>query len=496
MPHNGLADFLEALEQDGELVRIEVEVDPGGELSEIARRACESLASDGGGPALLFTRVAGHDWPVVANLFGTESRLARGLGASSSEELAERLENADQPAANGKFFDRLRRFGVSGKPSTTGSSRIVKTARCQQVVELGRDVDLSQLPLARLGVDGERAAITAAQIVAREPGAAAVAVSNAPAVVLGPNQLGLVWYPSSELARCLSLAQQRGEAFPVAITIGACPSLAIAGEAPLPPGWCPQAYAAALRASPVDLVKARTQPIEVSADAEIVFEGVIDPGSKFVELGDFITPLGQWAPRQTGPVVEVTAVTHRANPVLPVRVPGWPWHEQAVLRRMSLRLLLPAARQLAPDLADYDAPLFAGGRTLFVAIRKRFAGHAAQVAAALWGWPPMAGVKLTALVDEDIDVRDPARVWGQVAAECDPARDLFQHSVPADPLDPASGDSPIGQAIAIDATRKLAGERSGSTSGNLHVPTEILERVARRWEQYGLAPIAKEARAC
>ena len=84
MKYKDLREFIAALEADGELVRIKEEIDPNLEMTEIADRTLR-----GGGPALLFENPKGSDVPVLANLFGTERRVALGMGASSIEALRE-----------------------------------------------------------------------------------------------------------------------------------------------------------------------------------------------------------------------------------------------------------------------------------------------------------------------------------------------------------------------------------------------------------------------
>src|SRR5690554_3224594 len=78
MKYRDLRDFIDQLEQQGKLKRIQQEIDPNLEMTEIADRTLKA-----GGPALLFENPKGHDIPVLANLFGTPERVAMGMGQSS-----------------------------------------------------------------------------------------------------------------------------------------------------------------------------------------------------------------------------------------------------------------------------------------------------------------------------------------------------------------------------------------------------------------------------
>ncbi len=77
MAFDGLQSYLSALEQQGELRPIGVEVDPELEITEIADRVLRA-----GGPALRFDRPRRSAYPVAINLFGTLERTAFALGVS------------------------------------------------------------------------------------------------------------------------------------------------------------------------------------------------------------------------------------------------------------------------------------------------------------------------------------------------------------------------------------------------------------------------------
>ena len=82
MKYTDLRSFITELEKSGQLVRIRTEVDPKLEMTEIADRTLRA-----GGPALLFENPKGYSTPVLANLFGTEQRVALGMGARDLKAL-------------------------------------------------------------------------------------------------------------------------------------------------------------------------------------------------------------------------------------------------------------------------------------------------------------------------------------------------------------------------------------------------------------------------
>ena len=82
MQYQDLRDFLSQLEQRGELKRVDIEIDPRLEMTEI----CDRLLKQAG-PAVLFEHTKGHTMPVLGNLFGTPQRIAWGLGLESPAAL-------------------------------------------------------------------------------------------------------------------------------------------------------------------------------------------------------------------------------------------------------------------------------------------------------------------------------------------------------------------------------------------------------------------------
>ena len=84
MKYSDLRDFVAQLERKGLARRIAVEVDPRLEMTEICDRVLKA-----GGPALLFDHPKGRLMPVLANLFGTQQRVAMGMGEDSVAALRE-----------------------------------------------------------------------------------------------------------------------------------------------------------------------------------------------------------------------------------------------------------------------------------------------------------------------------------------------------------------------------------------------------------------------
>jgi 4-hydroxy-3-polyprenylbenzoate decarboxylase len=240
----------------------------------------------------------------------------------------------------------------------------------------------------------------------------------------------------------------------------------------------------------VALVRCRTVELDVPAEAELVLEGFVDPDAPGEATGPIAMPGGHFLPSRVMPVVQVSAITHRSNPILPAIVPGSGVDEASTIERALHRVFLPLVQMAVPELVDYDLPAFgAAGRVALVSMTKSYAGQARKVASALWGLRQLMFVKLLVVVDADVEVRDPEQVWSAVATEVDFGRDVVLQSGPPDLRDPAAMPGALGQRMLLDATRKLPEEGDRQSPAAVEMPEELRRLVSRRWSEYGLGDL-------
>ena len=192
------------------------------------------------------------------------------------------------------------------------------------------------------------------------------------------------------------------------------------------------------------------------------------------------------------PLLEVTCITHRRNPVYPTTIVGLPPQEDYYLGKATERLFLPLLRTLIPDIIDYDLPLFgAFHNCAFVKIRKEYPLQGRRVMHSIWGAGQMAWTKMIVVVDEDVNVHDHDEVLFHLCANCDPGRDVEIVNGPLDILDHAAPRLGAGHKIGFDATRKIQGEEVGGNAVRAWPPIirmneEIRRAVSKRWAEYGL----------
>jgi 4-hydroxy-3-polyprenylbenzoate decarboxylase len=280
--------------------------------------------------------------------------------------------------------------------------------------------------------------------------------------LLDRTRLAVGWLLHDEPARALSVYRQRRMTMPLAVVLGGDPAGLLAAMAPVPPDLDGSSLAGLLRDKPREMVKCRTIDLEVPADADLVLEGHIDPAEPEVEFGLTVVPGGQYQLSRPAPVMEATAVSHRANPVFPALVPGQPPDEACVIRRFLHRVFTPLVRLAIPDLAAYDLPLFGAARGwAVVSIRKVYAGQARRAAHAVWGLRQLMFAKLLVIVDEEVDVHDYPQVWAAVWRNVDPGRDLILLRGPARSLGSRRGGrrtgDPFGPGRHAQAARRACG---------------------------------------
>ena len=484
MAYKRLVDFVERLADAGELARVEVEVDPQEEIAEITRRAAQS-----GGPALLFVKVRGCRWPLVTNLLGTAARVSRALGLEQLDDLVTRLGehlSGDQPQG------WLARLGLRGAavPRTASRPKLVSTAPCQQVVQLGSDVDLGTYPAVSAATQESGRAVCGAVVIVPQESDDDFRTAVADIQVVGPRELVVEIAPHGPLSSYIERVRSEGSSAAVALAVGLPPAHFLAAHTAAHLDAEMSDLLALFGSEPVELVRARTQPVSVPAAAEVVIEGLLHPeieGSEAVRIADaggFVRDIEHTAR------IEVTAVSHRSSPLFHTVVPGPPPDERMAWAEVSSRLLRATAIEGIDGLVDLHLPWgLVGHRLAIVALRKAFPLHARQVASAVWGCRPLRALKTLVVVDAEVPLRDWNQVMYQVAAQVDPMSDVWIESGPADLADHALANSPRGGRMVIDATAKWAGERRQAFPPAVAASAEIVDAVRARWAEYGLPGI-------
>lgn len=482
MPHEFLSDFLSRLQDAGELVRISAPVDSGLEVAAITDRISKTPA---GGPALFFEKPRNSSIPIVTNLLGSQRRLLLALGVDALSQVTEKMGRLLQ--SDGGTW--LEAFGLA--PSWSGLSkfapRTIKTAVCQQVVKLGRDVNVWELPVPRCWPEEINPVLTCCQVLTRSP-SNQTSFERFPVQVIGQQQLVPHWNRYHSGYQFWQQAIREQKQLPIALALGGDPLQTLATAAPLVRPQDALLFAGFLRGAAIDVIKARSVDLDVPAASEIVLEGYIDFAAPLADASSVASSSGHYLPGEPLPVIQVTAITHRANPVLPAIIPGAPPCEESLIGLAVRHLSLPLAQGLVPELVDLHQPVAGAGRNiLFASLRKQHPGQARQALHAIWGSRLLGLYKLIVIVDDDIDVHNEQQVWFAVGSNVNPAQDVIADDGPIMMDDLTSLSRGMGRKMGIDATRKLPEENHGKPAARrLVVPPELANQIEQRWQEYGL----------
>ncbi len=404
--------------------------------------------------------------PVVVNLFGTAERVAAGLGVAQDglDDLGSFLAALGSPAPPDSLRDALSRWPMLKAALSTRPKR-VKSAPVLAVTREGPDASLETLPVQTHWPGDAGPLITWPVVLTRPHGSAPEAVNcyNAGVYrtqVLDRSRLIMRWLPHRGGAAHHRSWAGNGEPMPVAVVLGADPATLLSAALPLPETVSELTFAGALSGVRPRLVPCKTIPLMVPADAEIVVEGWVS-AAETVPEGPFGDHTGYYNPAEPFPVMRVSAVTHRENPLYLSTYTGRPPDEPAIIGEVFNRLALPTVRVQIPEIRDlWLPPAACSYRIAIVSIDKRYPGQARRVMMALWGMlPQFSYTKMMITVDADVDPRNWDDIAWVLATRMDPSRDvMILENTPMDYLDFASPQPGLAGKIGIDATTKIGSE--------------------------------------
>ena len=306
----------------------------------------------------------------------------------------------------------------------------------------------------------------------------------------GPNKLIMRWLSHRGGALDFREWQQAhpGEPFPISIAIGADPATILATVTPVPDTLSEYAFAGLLRGSKTDVVKSRTNDLQVPASAEFVLEGVIEPG-EMADEGPYGDHTGYYNEVEKFPVFTVTCLTHRKDPIYHSTYTGRPPDEPAMLGVALNEVFVPLLQKQFPEIVDfYLPPEGCSYRLAVVSIKKQYPGHAKRVMMGVWSFlRQFMYTKFVIVVDDDVNIRNWDDVIWAVTTRMDPIRDtVLIDNTPIDYLDFASPVSGLGSKMGMDATNKIEGETTRKWGGTIAMSDEVKARVDQMWQELGI----------
>jgi 4-hydroxy-3-polyprenylbenzoate decarboxylase len=507
MKYKDLRDFIQQLESLGELRKLSQSVSPHLEMTAIGDKLLRSA-----GPAVLCTNPQGYKIPCLINLFGTTRRVALGMGAedvSQLREVGQLLANLKEPEPPKGLKDAGKLLQMA-KALWDMKPQARSSAPCQDVVLMGDDVDLAQLPVQTCWPGDAGPLITWGLVITRGPQSVAKprARQNLGIYrqqVIGKRQVIMRWLAHRGGAldfRDFARANP-GQPFPMAVALGADPATILGAVTPVPDSLSEYQFAGLLRGSRTEVVASLVGEgdlkLQVPASAEIVLEGHIPPaapgfegesdrGVRLKEKGGYLHALegpfgdhtGYYNEQDWFPVFQLSRLTHRRDPIYHSTYTGKPPDEPAVLGLALNEVFVPILQKQFPEIVDfYLPPEGCSYRLAVISIKKAYPGHAKRVMFGLWSFlRQFMYTKFIVVTDDDVDIRDWKEVIWAITTRMDPVRDttLVEHT-PIDYLDFASPVSGLGGKLGLDATHKWPGETSREWGRTLKMDAAVEQRV-------------------
>ena len=490
MAYRDLRHWLNALEKEGELARVNTKVDWNLEIGGITQEVF-----DRGGPSLLFENIKDCENTLCRKLFtaslGTNSRIALMMGLPKDSSLGELIKT---------YMERVK------KPI---KPKIVNTGPVKETILKGNEVDLFQFPVPKWHErDGGRYIGTCDGVITKDPETGQVNVGLYRRMIHDRNHTGITIVHGAGIWLCWRKYRRLGKkAMPIAVANGWDPVLPFISCHPVPSDVSEYDFMGALRGEPVELVKCETVDLEVPATAEIVFEGEVSTDfDSFKMEGPFGEYYGYYGSTPTmKPLVTWNCVTCRKDPIFQGTLEGMPINESDLMTviGVSANLWDHISKQVTGVKAVYLEP---AGNTLIIQIDNTYLGQVHQVAAAALAHriSAMFG-KTIIVVDEDIDIYNPSQIMWAIGTRVFPPRDIVQVPGVTMTMDPsihpedrvtvAGGTNVATTRLIIDATKYIGNPRSdilfGEKFSPVCYPDEATMRAVRaRWQEYGI-PLTK-----
>lgn len=407
-----LRTFLARLEQDGDLARIRVPVDPNQEMTIIQHRVMAK-----GGPALLFENVTGSPYRVVSNLFGTRQRTDLVFGGDP-ERLGQRVfrlsQNLMPPGIRGIVKSRRDLLALS-------KARMRKVSNGPVLETIDARPDLNRLPVLTCWPDDGGPFFTLPMVHTTDPDNGSGNLGMYRLQRFDGRSTGMHWQIEKGGGFHFHKAAGMDRPLPVSVILGGPPALIPASVAPLPEGIDERLLAAYMMNRPLEVIARPTTGHRIPARAEFVLEGTVTPGDVRWE-GPFGDHFGHYSHAADYPVFRVKRILARKDAIYPATVVGKPVQEDFYLGEALQAMTLPLLKMIRPAVVDLWAYPETGFHSLAVmSVTERYPKEALKHTLGMLGEGQVSLTKVMITVDHRVDARDIIAVsralWRHLDAE-------------------------------------------------------------------------------
>jgi len=438
-----LRSYLDVLEANGRLARIDTSVSLRHELADVAATLARTR-----GPAPLFLNVKGSPWPIFANAVTDQQSAALALGCEKNE-VTQVMERVLDPA--------------HGIPPV-----VTETAAWRDHVHTGDDVNAEELPIPVHARGDGGAFITGGVIISKDPITGRGNLSYNRMLRMGPRGFGFNVNEWRHVRQFMESRADPNAPFPIAVAIGLDPAIMIAAGVKTEEDEL--AIAGAIRGAGVAVTPGVTVDVAIPAYAEIVIEGLVHPAQRQPEgpLAEFHGYLGElWE----SPTFQVTAISWRDDPIFQTIIPGW--YEHIYIGNVLPRepLLRRFVRHLDAE-ANVHIPPYGNGFLAIIQIKRDNPGQPKNLAMA--AMTAHINIRNVIVVDEDIDIYDPADVHWALTHRVDWTQDIFiVPDAQGHEMDPVADKRGVAAKLGVDATYKRERREYGQ---RVHYPAVDLNR--------------------
>ena len=350
------------------------------------------------------------------------------------------------------FRDKVSMLGNLFNMKNIFPKRLKGEGACQAVKYLGDDADLTQLPILTTWDGDGGPFITMGQVYTQSLDGELVNLGMYRLQMYDGKHLGMHWQIHKDSSHFFDQYQREGKKMPVSIALGGDPLYTWCATAPLPYGVNELLLYGLITKKPARLVKSLTTPLYIPEDVDYVIEGWVDTSKMKVE-GPFGDHTGYYTLEEPYPVMEVSAITHKKNPVYLATVVGKPPLEDKFMGWATERIFLPLLKTNATDLIDYHMPENGVFHNLILAkMKPLYKGHAKQFMHAFWGAGQMSFVKHAIFVGEDAPrLSNYEPMATHILNRFHPSRVLISEGI-TDALDHSSPESLVGGKLGVDCT--------------------------------------------
>ncbi|GJM14894.1 MAG: UbiD-like decarboxylase [Thermodesulfobacteriota bacterium] len=479
-----LREYLEILDGLNELQEIDLEVDWNLEIGAIIRRAYDLRA-----PAPLFNKIKDTEdgFRVLGGSAGLSTkpeikfgRIAASLGFAPSTDINEIVV---------AITDAIEKDGIP--------PQVVDSGACQENIMLGDDVDLLCFPTPHIhDGDGGRYINTWGTIIAQTPDKSWTNWSINRIMLLDKNRMTGLVPPQQHLGIIHQMWADKGEPTPFALALGAPPAVPFFSGMPIPEKISEQNVYGALYGEGIPVVKCKTVDLHVPADSEIIIEGTISETQRVSEgpMGEFAGYMGAHDTPQ--PVYNVSAITYRNNPILPVVYAGVPVEDtQTCCGTMYSAAILHELRANDFPVTSCFLLFESAAHLLVVTVPRPCESmedthdltHKAKNI--IFKSKPGVDIPKVLLVDDDIDPSDADQVMWAIATRVHPQKDAhyYYHQKTLPLLHYLN----VAEKKDMSSTKLILNglipgfDRCEISGFEYNVPEDLQKKVLHNWSKYG-----------